>query len=132
MLFDNEERAISIGLTSFGMSFWRARRFMSKDEIMDGIKGWRFVPGAGLSLVNIVCDGFGPSFMQIVWYNLTKEMDSIPGDFMDISLTHGIIYIGNSENNQNCIGVAETADCQTNIDADVIDALMRRIWHGHE
>jgi len=133
MVFDNEERVLTLGLTNYGKQFWTAHRIMSKDEIMDGIKDWKFVPGAGLSLVNIVGDRFGPSLKQIVWYNLTKEMDSIPGDLMDISLTHGITHICSVENRQNCIGLAETSDGQTNIDADVIDALMRKIgWNGEK
>lgn len=46
----------------------------------------------------------------------------------EISLSHGIIYIGCVPGAvYSRIGVAETSNHQTNIDADVIDAIINKI-----
>lgn len=127
MVFDDERRTMTFTLTGCSSNFWRGRRFLTKDEIVQAIDRWNFDNNFDINIKNIICDECGPAFVQNLFYD-PNDKDGIISDLSEISLSHGIIYIGPILNHQdNCIGVAETPNHQTNIDSDVIDAIMRKI-----
>ena len=126
MIFDDERRTMTFPLTSVGQNFWRGRRFLTKKEILCAIDKWDFNSNYDINIKSIVCDKCGPAFAQNLFYN-PFDIDGIISDLSEISLSHGIIHIGSVQNQYNCIGVAETPNHQTNIDADVIDAIVEKI-----
>ena len=129
MVFDDESRTMTFPLTSTRINFWRGRRFLTKDEIMQAIDEWKFNRNHDIIIMNLLCNEWGPAWCQYMVCN-HLDIDDIISDLAEISLSHGIIYIGNTgttTNLYNCICVAETPNHQTNIDADVIDAIVKKI-----
>lgn len=126
MVFHDESKFMAFPLTNSGNNWWRGRRFLTKKEIFLAIDKWGVNPLSNIHLTNIVCDRWGPAVAQEALYGET-DLTNLPGDIMDVSLTHGIIHIGRTPRVDNCIAVAESSNHQTNIDADVIESLMRKI-----
>ena len=126
MVFDDESKTMTFPLTSFGVDFWRGRRFLTKKEILCAIRRWNPKSFYPIYIRNILCDEFGPSVCQVAPC-YSQDVDELVGILAEISLSHGIIYIGYAIGEDNCIGVAETPNHQTNIDADVIDAIVKKI-----
>lgn len=129
MIFDDESKAMTFPLTSVGQNFWRGRRFLTKNEIMYAIRRWNPKSTNPIYIRNILCDQFGPSVCQVAPC-YPRDIDELVGILAEISLSHGIIYIGSAIGEDNCIGVAETPHHQTNIDVDVIDAIVEKIGGG--
>ena len=126
MVFDDERRTMTFPLTNARINFWRGRRFLTKNEIMRSIDKWDFDKDYDIIIMNIICDRWGPALSQCLVRNWL-DIDGIISDLSEISLSHGIVYIGSGQNQGNYIGVAETSNHQTNIDADVIDAIVEKI-----
>ena len=129
MVFDDESKVMTFPLTSVGKNFWRGRRFLTKDEIMQAIGNWKIFSINAICITNVICDKWGPALAQDLRFG-EWETESIISTLAEISLSHGIIHIGSSTTKDNCIGVAETPNHQTNIDADVIDAIVEKIGGG--
>ena len=127
MVFD-AERAMKYALTIDGKCFWHRQHFLSKSELVDSIRKWDFNDiFVAFRLHNLLYnDDHEPYAKQVVSYD-RRRIDDFVSDVMSLSLTHGILYIGTVGVDPNCIGVAETPNHQTNIDADVIDAIVDKI-----
>ena len=126
VVFDTEH-AMKFALSINGKCFWMHKRFLSKSELMDSIREWDFNVNFDFSLHNMLYnDDHVPYARQIVRYD-RRRIDDFVSDLMMLSLTHGMLYIGTIGFDPNCICVAESPNHQTNIDADVIDAITRKI-----
>lgn len=132
MIFDDESKTMTFPLTSVGQNFWRGRKFLTKKELVGAIERWKVFRLGGIAIMNIVCNEWGPAWSQTIWYNPLEVMERIVPDLAEISLSYGIIYIGRTPTMDNCIVVAETPNHQTNIDVDVIDAIVEKIGGGEK
>ena len=131
MVFDDQSRTMEFPLTQLGRDWWRNSKFLSKGELLGRLENWWYNPTSGLVLTNIVCDKFGPVMKQVAWYR-TGESDKFFCDLMDVSLTHGIIYLGNTGGTDNCFAVARSANNGTNISGEFMEALIRKVEEGNE
>ncbi len=131
MVFDDKSRIMEFPLTPIGRDFWRNSKFLSQDELLVKLDEWWYNPISGITLSNTVCDQYGPQMKQEVWYR-TNEIDKFIGDLMDVSLTHGLLFVGNLSQRDNYFAVAETAHHTTNISGEFIEALIRKVEKGNE
>lgn len=125
MVFGRDS-TFTFALTDTGVEYWSAFRFLTKDKVLEEIRNWNYTRFPGISLVNVICDRNGPAYKQEVWYGSDEAKELIP-DLAEVSLTHAILHIGSTPTKDNCIVVSETASGQTNIDADVMDAIIKKI-----
>ena len=125
-VFDNDRRTFTFRITSVERNFWAGRRFLAKHEMMDAIDQWKCSPSSPLLLENILCDVRGPAFKQVV-AGAGSDLDALVSNLAEISYSYGIVYIGETPIYEKVIAVAETADHQTNIDAEVIDAIVQKL-----
>lgn len=127
MIFDDESKTMMSPLTPINCDFWRGRKFLTKKELMYAIDNWKILPLDEICITNVICDKWGPAFVQNLWLE-QWDIEDIISSLAEISLSHGIIYIGCGPGAvYGRIGVAETSNHQTNIDADVIDAIIKKI-----
>ena len=127
MIFDDESKIKTFPLTPINRNFWRGRKFLTKKELMYAIDNWKIFPLGEICITNVICDKWGPELVQSLWLD-EQDTENIISSLAEISLSHGIIYIGYGPGAvYNRIGVAETSNHQTNIDADVIDAIVKKI-----
>ena len=131
MVFDDKSRIMEFPLTQLGRDWWRNSKFLSKGELLGRLENWWYNAISGLVLTNIVCDKYGPVMKQEAWYR-TGESDKFFCDLMDVSLTHGIIYLGNTGQRDNCFAVARSANNGTNISGEFMEALIRKVEEGNE
>ena len=113
-------------LTDAGVEYWSKFRFLTKLKVLEEIRNWNYTRFPGISLINVICDKDSPAYKQEVWYASDEAKELIP-DLAEVSLTHALIHIGSTPTKDNCIVVSETASGQTNIDADVMDAIIKKI-----
>ena len=126
MIFDDESNTM-YPLTPINRNFWRGRKFLTKKELMYAIDNWKILPLGEICITNVICDKWGSALVQNLWLE-QWDIEDIISSLAEISLTHGIIYISYGPGAvYNRIGVAETSNHQTNIDADVIDAIIKKI-----
>ena len=127
MIFDDESKTMMFPLTPINSNFWRGRKFLTKKELMYAIDNWKIFPIDEICITNVICDKWGPAWVQNLWLE-QWDIEDIISSLAEISLSHGIIYIGCGPGAvYGRIGVAETSNHQTNIDADVIDAIIKKI-----
>ena len=127
MIFDDESKTMMSPLTPINCDFWRGRKFLTKKELMYAIDNWKILPLDEICITNVICDKWGPALVQNLWLE-QWDIEDIISSLAEISLSHGIIYIGCVPGAvYSSIGVAETSNHQTNIDADVIDAIIKKI-----
>ena len=127
MIFDDESKTMMFPLTPINSNFWRGRKFLTKKELMYAIDNWKILPLDEICITNVICDKWGPALVQNLWLE-QWDIEDIISSLAEISLSHGIIYIGCPPGAvYSRIGVAETSNHQTNIDADVIDAILKKI-----
>ena len=127
MIFDDESKTMTFPLTPINRNFWRGRKFLTKKELMYASDNWKIFPLGEICITNVICDKWGPELVQSLWLD-EQDTENIISSLAEISLSHGIIYIGYGPGAvYNPIGVAETSNHQTNIDADVIDAIIQKI-----
>ena len=98
--------------------------FIQKRDILDGIS--KMKEARLLRIKNIVHIN-GDFRKQEAIYFLPKDIDRLAGDLMDLSISYAILWIEQDILGFNTIAVARTAHHTTNIDADVIGALLDRI-----
>lgn len=132
MVFDNSNAGTD-GTMTFSLTLSEASRvrfasFIQKDEILDQMSRWTFCGKMGrlLRLKNIFyVDG---SFMkQEVAYFLPTALDKLISDMMELSLSYAILWVDTNIMGCKEIAVAKTAHNTTNIDADVMAALIQKI-----
>lgn len=131
MVFDDKRVVMEFPLTSFGKEYWQFQRFLTQKELIELMEKWWYNPISGITLSNIVCDQCGPQAKQEIWYR-TSEIDKFVGDLMDVSLTHGLLFVGNLSQRDNYFAVAETAHHTTNITGEFIEALIRKVEKGNQ
>lgn len=131
MVFDDQSRTMEFPLTQLGRDWWRNSKFLSQGELLGRLENWWYNAISGLTLTNIVCDKYGPMMKQEVWYR-TGESDKFFCDLMDVSLTHGIIYLGNTGQRDNYFAVSKSANNSTNISGEFMEALIRKVEEGNE
>ena len=127
MIFDDESKIKTSPLTPINRNFWSGRKFLTKKKLMHAIDNWNTFPLGEICITNVICDKWGPELVQSLWLD-KQDTENIISSLAEMSLTHGIIYIGCGPGAvYSRIGVAETSNHQTNIDADVIDAIIKKI-----
>ena len=132
MVFDNAntstDETMTFSLTQSEDSRVRSASFIQKDEILNQISRWTLRGKAGkiLRLKNIIYVD-GRFLKQEVAYFLPTAMDRLVSDLMELSLSYAILWVDTDIMGLNEIALAKTAHNTTNIDADVIDAIMKKI-----
>ena len=133
MLFDitRNEGTITFNLTPSEHFKVQYASFMQKDEILNQISRWVLEGKSGeiLRLKNIVHVD-GKFLKQEVAYFIPDGINRLVSDLMELSLSYAILWIDTNIMGFNEIAVAKTAHNTTNIDADVIDAIVKRIGGG--
>ena len=99
-------------------------RFLQKREILEGFS--KMKPAKLLRIKNIIHNG-GNFYKQEVVYLFPKDIDRLAEDMMDMSISYAILWIEQDILGFNTIAVARTAHHTTNIDADVIGALIDKM-----
>lgn len=132
MVFDNSststDETITFSLTSSEQSRVQHASFIQKDEILNQISRWIFRGKSGkiLRLKNIVYVD-GRFLKQEVAYLLPEQIDKLASDLMGLSLSYAILWVDTNILGFNEIALAKTAHNTTNIDVDVIGALIQKI-----
>ena len=131
MVFDNPNRTdetIIFNLTSSEEFRVHGASFIQKDEILNQISKWTFQGKAGnlLRLKNIVHVD-GKFLKQEVAYFIPDGINRLVSDLMELSLSYAILWVDTNIMGFNEIAVAKTAHNTTNIDADVVEALIRKL-----
>ena len=126
MVFDNisSENGMVFDLTPSEHDRVVRAGFIQKREILDGIdemKSARF-----LRIKNIVHID-GDFRKQEAIYMFPKDIDRLAADMMDLSISYAILWMEQDILGFNTIAVARTAHHTTNIDADVIGALIDKM-----
>ncbi len=132
MIFDetntNNGDTIMFNLTHSEQFRVQRASFIQKDEILNQISKLRFTGKQGkiLRMKNIrYVDG--RFCKQEVVYFMPDDFDTLVSELMDISLSYAILWIDTNILGFNEIALAKTAHNTTNIDADVIGALIQKI-----
>ena len=131
MVFDNPNRTdetIIFNLTNSENFKVQHASFMQTDEILNQISRWTFQGKAGnlLRLKNIVHVD-GRFLKQEVAYFIPDGLNKLVSDLMELSLSYAILWVDTNIMGFNEIAVAKTAHNTTNIDADVVEALIRKL-----
>ena len=132
MVFDNSntstDETITFSLTSSEQSRVQHASFIQKDEILNQISRWIFRGKSGkiLRLKNIVYVD-GKFLKQEVAYLLPEQVDKLASDLMGLSLSYAILWVDTNILGFNEIALAKTAHNTTNIDVDVIGAIIEKI-----
>lgn len=132
MVFDNSststDETITFSLTSSEQSRVQHASFIQKDEILNQISRWIFRGKSGkiLRLKNIVYVD-GRFLKQEVAYLLPEQIDKLASDLMGLSLSYAILWVDTNILGFNEIALAKTAHNTTNIDVDVIGAIIEKI-----
>lgn len=122
--------SLELTLTQIERDRWIGAKFLTKDAILEQISKWKLVEGYIIRLRNIVCDWSGPAEKQIVGYSIKHGLDDFVGDLMELSIAgYAILDVGhwyaNSEAS-NDIVVSAAENYTTNIDGDVVSAIVER------
>lgn len=132
MIFDetsaNNVETIMFNLTNSEYNRVQHASFIQKDEILTQISKLRFSGKQGkiLRLKNIrYVDG--RFCKQEVVYLMPNDLDKLISELMDISLSYAILWIDTNIMGFNEIALAKTAHNTTNIDADVVEAIIRKL-----
>ena len=133
MIFDetnaNNGDTIMFNLTNSEYNRVQRASFIQKDEILNQISRLRFTGSKILRLKNIrYVDG--RFCKQEAVYFMPNDLDKLVSALMDISLSYAILWIDTNIMGFNEIALAKTAHNTTNIDGDVIGALVQKIgWN---
>ena len=131
MVFDISnitDETIIFNLTNSDKSRVRTAHFIQKDEILDKISKWTFHGKSGklLRIKNIVHVD-GRFLKQEVAYFIPDGLNRLISDLMELSLSYAILWIDTNIMGFNEIAVAKTAHNTTNIDADVVEAIIKKL-----
>ena len=132
MIFDetsaNNGETIMFSLTNSEYNRVYHASFIQKDEILNQISRLRFTGKQGkiLRMKNIrYVDG--RFCKQEVVYFIPDDLDKLVSELIDISLSYAILWIDTNIMGFNEIALAKTAHNTTNIDADVIEAIIGKL-----
>lgn len=132
MIFDetsaNNGETIMFNLTPSEQFRVQHASFIQKDEILNQISKLRFSGKQGkiLRMKNIrYVDG--RFCKQEVVYFMPDDLDKLISALMDISLSYAILWIDTNIMGFNEIALAKTAHNTTNIDADVVEAIIKKL-----
>ena len=132
MIFDeanaNNGDTIMFSLTNSEYDRVQRASFIQKDEILNRISRWNFRGKSGkiLRLKNIIYVD-GRFLKQEVAYLLPEQIDKLVSDMMDLSMSYAILWVDTNIMGFNEIALAKTAHNTTNIDADVVEAVIKKI-----
>lgn len=126
MVFDNisSENGMVFDLTPSEHDRVGRAGFIQKREILDGIDEMK---SARLLRIKNIVHINGAFRKQEAIYMFPKDVERLAADMMDLSISYAILWIEQDILGFNTIAVARTAHHTTNIDADVIGALLDRI-----
>ena len=126
MVFDNisSENGMVFDLTPSEHDRVGRAGFIQKREILDGIG--KMKSARILRIKNIVYIN-GDFRKQEAIYLFPKDIERLAADMMDLSISYAILWIEQDILGFNTIAVARTAHHTTNIDADVIGALIDKM-----
>ena len=98
--------------------------FIQKKEILEGIEKMK---SARLLRIKNIVHINGNFFKQESVYLFPKDIERLAVDMMDLSISYAILWIEQDILGFNTIAIARTAHHTTNIDADVIGALLDKM-----
>ena len=126
MVFDNicVDNGMMFDLTQSEYDRVGHAGFIQKREILDGIR--KMNNARLLRIKNIVYNGMN-FYKQESVYLVPKDIERLAADMMDLSISYAILWIEQDILGFNTIAVARTAHHTTNIDADVIEALIDKM-----
>lgn len=105
-------------------------RFLTKPQILSMLKHWDSASEWDriMRITEVLCpDGF-PTHKKVRQFHYPDDIDRIASFLMELSLTHGILWIENDFLFRNPeVWVARTEHYTTNIDADVIDGIIGKL-----
>ena len=129
MVFDNisSENGMVFDLTPSEHDRVGRAGFIQKREILDGIDEMK--SARILRIKNIVHIN-GDFRKQEAIYLFPKDIERLAADMMDLSISYAILWIEQDILGFNTMAVARTAHHTTNIDADVIGALIDKMKKG--
>lgn len=107
----------------------RLWKFLTKEKIMDSISKWTFKKNV-VRFVDVLCSEGGPTHKKTTIFSVPNQIDLIASRLMELSMTHGILQLGEDLVGKNSIWFAETEHYTTNIDADVIEGIIVRLKLG--
>jgi hypothetical protein len=107
----------------------RMWKFLTKGEIMDSISKWKF-KGNVIRIIDILCPDGSPEYKKTTVYGVPNQIDLIASRLMELSMTHGILQLGESLCGNNAIWFSATEHYTTNIDADVVEGIIVRLKLG--
>ena len=98
--------------------------FIQKKEILEGIEKMK---SARLLRIKNIVHINGNFCKQESVYLFPKDIERLAVDMMDLSISYAILWIEQDILGFNTIAIARTAHHTTNIDADVIGALLDKM-----
>ena len=132
MIFDetntNNGDTIMFNLTP--SEYYRVQHasFIQKDEILNQISRWTF-HGKAKKLLRLknICYVDGRFCKQEVVYFMPDDLDKLVSELMDLSMSYAILWADSNILGFNEIALAKTAHNTTNIDADVVEAIIGKL-----
>ena len=116
--------SVGFPLSSKGTRFWTTKRPMAKGQLMEEIRRWK-CRGPNVTLKHVIWGWQVAECIQMNNYAMPEEMDELVSDLAELSLTHTVAFVGVDElSRDDCIAVVKSEDSSTNMDADVMDALI--------
>ena len=122
-----KDYGLVFGLTCSERERLDGAKFMQKRDILDAVG--KMKPTRIFSVKNIIHFN-GEFHKEETSYIMPKEVDRFAADMMDMSISYAILWVDCDILGFNSIAVARTAHHTTNIDADVIGALIDRMGKG--
>lgn len=108
----------------------RVFRFLDKPQMMCMLKNWDSASKWDriMRITEVLCPDGLPTHKRVRQFYYPEDIDKISSCLMELSLTHGILWIENDFLFSNPeVWVAETEHYTTNIDAAVIDGIIGKL-----
>lgn len=108
----------------------RVFKFLTKSEMLCMLKHWDSASkyDRTMRITEVLCPDGLPTHKRVRQFHYPEDIDRIASLLMELSLTHGILWIENDFLFSNPeVWVAETEHYTTNIDADVIDGIIGKL-----
>lgn len=105
-------------------------RFLTKPQILSMLKHWDSASEWDriMRITEVLCPDGLPTHKKVRQFHYPDDIDRIASFLMELSLTHGILWIENDFLFRNPeVWVARTEHYTTNIDADVIDGIIGKL-----
>lgn len=108
----------------------RGFKFLTKPQMLSMLKHWDSAQryDRTMRITEVLCPDGLPTHKKIRQFHYPDDIDRIAAFLMELSLTHGILWIENDFLFRNPeVWVARTEHYTTNIDADVIDGIIGKL-----